>query len=134
MPGAIQRSQCPQLRKICASLALTIMAYLVADCAGAPPKGCECIGKSKALELLGKSTQHDKTKFGEDYGSYCAAWEDGQRSAVSCANDDSKIGHRCGTSKGCNDIWPSKLQFRHVAVVMLQRVMLRLSARLPARK
>lgn len=26
---------------------------------------------------------------------------------MSCADDDSKIGHRCGTSKGCNDLWPS---------------------------
>ena len=73
---------------------------------GGQPTGCECIGKPRALALLGKSTQHDIAKFGEEYGSYCAAWEDGKCSSESCAGAV-QIGHTCGTSKGCNDLWPS---------------------------
>jgi hypothetical protein len=62
----------------------------------------------QALELLkGKETKHSVTTFGEDYGSYCAAWEDG---ACSDSIDYSKCingpGHTCGTKKGCHDLWP----------------------------
>ena len=73
----------------------------------APPKGCECIGKTRALELLGKSSQHDKAAFGEEYGSYCAAWEDGKCTPDSEASCKSGPGHKCGSKKGCNDLWPS---------------------------
>ena len=47
------------------------------------------------------------SSFGEDYGSYCAAWEDGACSASidynKCINGP---GHTCGNKKGCHDLWP----------------------------
>ena len=44
--------------------------------------------------------------FGEDYGSYCAAWEDGACSESldlkKCTNGP---GHTCGSKKGCHELW-----------------------------
>jgi len=91
-----------------AVLATLLAASLVGVSVAKRPAGCECIGKKKALELLTSvETKHSVSSFGEDYGSYCAAWEDGACSASidynKCINGP---GHTCGNKKGCHDLWP----------------------------
>ena len=53
-----------------------------------------------------KPSKHSVETFGEDYGSYCAAWEDGACSdsidLKTCVNGP---GHTCGTKKGCHELW-----------------------------
>ena len=69
------------------------------------PPGCECIGRTKTLELLASvPSKHSVSKFGRDYGSYCAAWEDG-----ACSSGTHTVGplHSCGTLAGCDELWPS---------------------------
>ena len=46
-------------------------------------------------------------QLGEDFGSYCAAWEDGACSSTSCLNATGGPGHKCGTLKECTALWPS---------------------------
>lgn len=36
------------------------------------PTGCECIGSNDALG------EYEKARHGQDYGKWCAAWEDGK--------------------------------------------------------
>jgi uncharacterized ParB-like nuclease family protein len=56
--------------------------------------------------LLSKPSKHSVLSFGEDYGSYCAAWEDGACSESldlkKCTNGP---GHTCGSKKGCHELW-----------------------------
>ena len=75
---------------------------------GSDPTAC-----AQTLELLrSKPSKHpvpdfgEDSSFGEDYGSYCAAWEDGACSESldlkKCTNGP---GHTCGSKKGCHELW-----------------------------
>uniref|UniRef100_A0A7S1MZ60 Uncharacterized protein n=1 Tax=Hemiselmis andersenii TaxID=464988 RepID=A0A7S1MZ60_HEMAN len=65
------------------------------------PTGCECIGKAAIQDALGED---NVKKFGEDYGSFCAAFEDGK-----CTNSNPMgMGqHACGTAEHCATMWPT---------------------------
>ena len=68
------------------------------------PPGCECIGKIKTLELLGSLVNWNVEAFGENYGTYCAAWKDGE-----CSSGSHPQGplHSCRTHQGCEELFPS---------------------------
>ena len=44
-------------------------------------------------------------QLGSEFGSYCAAWEDGACSSESCESRAGP-GHTCGTLKECKALWP----------------------------
>ena len=56
-----------------------------------------------AFSTQGKTVE----QLGEDFGSYCAAWEDGACGPSSCLNVTGGPGHKCGTLKECTALWPS---------------------------
>ena len=78
--------------------------FFISICHSAPPKGCECIGKSKAQELIKKGSKKSLAEVGDDFGSYCAAWEDGACKAETCEHGP---GHTCGQHKECTKLWPA---------------------------
>ena len=43
--------------------------------------------------------------YGADYGSYCAAWEDGACKPDSDPDCQAGPGHKCGTRKDCKALW-----------------------------
>jgi len=91
------------------SVALVVLACLIYACTASPPPGCECIGKDKAGELIKKGTKATLGSVGADFGSYCAAWEDGAcLAANSC---DAGPGHSCGTDKECKALWSPQYNF-----------------------
>ena len=45
-------------------------------------------------------------QVGADFGSYCAAWEDGACKKDTC-DPPWGPGHTCGTKKECKALWPS---------------------------
>ena len=63
------------------------------------PPGCECIGKVKALALLNTAAEgFSEANNGANYGSYCAAWDDG---ACSIKTDHTAGPlHSCGLKTG----------------------------------
>jgi glycerophosphoryl diester phosphodiesterase len=67
------------------------------------PQGCECLGKTETRALLLGVV--DPFVVGEEYGSYCAAWDDG-----ACSSGLHQIGpmHRCGTKTGCAELRPDR--------------------------
>jgi len=102
---------------------LVVAAALFGVCWGAPPEGCGCLSKDRVQELIKKSTRmtvaevgslraviitaqrlnNPVSQVGEDFGSHCAAWEDGACSNTSCAAGP---GHTCGTKRECKALWP----------------------------
>ena len=67
------------------------------------PDGCECLGNNDALG------DHEKTRHGQDYGKWCAAWEDGLVTAGDAATVSGyqNGSHTGGGSlgEGCHNHW-----------------------------
>ena len=62
------------------------------------PTGCECIGENAGLGTA------NLQKFGQDYGKWCAAWEDGK--ITPGATKTSGMGkHTGGTATNCSAMW-----------------------------
>ena len=78
---------------------------------GGPPEGCACIPKAELHSLLGQWPDYVQSKWGEDYGSYCAAWEDGACADASSESCSSGPGHTCGTLTGCKEMWEADYDF-----------------------
>lgn len=86
----------------CSMLAGDTQTNWYLDLSTTAPSGCECIGKEKTLELRRKtSSGHSVALFGEDYGTYCAAWEDGV-----CSSGELSTGplHSCGSLATCEQL------------------------------
>jgi hypothetical protein len=102
-----------------ALLGALLLGLLAGGVLAAPPKGCECIGKERAKALIQKSTKKNLAQVGEDFGSYCAAWEDGACRTESCHSAESLSaapsptgpGHTCGTEKECTALWGGEYNF-----------------------
>ena len=78
----------------------------------AVPVGCECLGKDRVLALLETvPSKHDVASFGDTYGSYCAAWEDGACSPDNAGPFSAGPKHTCGTLTGCSDLWATDYDF-----------------------
>jgi len=72
---------------------------------------CACIPKAELHSLLGQWPDYVQSKWGEDYGSYCAAWEDGACADASSESCSSGPGHTCGTLTGCKEMWEADYDF-----------------------
>eukprot|EP00287_Rhodomonas_sp_CCMP768_P015628 CAMPEP_0196757772 /NCGR_PEP_ID=MMETSP1091-20130531/103838_1 /TAXON_ID=302021 /ORGANISM="Rhodomonas sp., Strain CCMP768" /LENGTH=684 /DNA_ID=CAMNT_0042106557 /DNA_START=104 /DNA_END=2156 /DNA_ORIENTATION=+ len=82
--------------------------YKAAECPYKPTiDGCECLGDNSALgeEIL--------ALHGEDYGKWCAAWEDGKCTPSIPDEVHPTNLHTCGGSLGprCEDHWPTGWDF-----------------------
>jgi hypothetical protein len=56
-----------------------------------------------AVIITAQRLNNPVSQVGEDFGSHCAAWEDGACSNTSCAAGP---GHTCGTKRECKALWP----------------------------
>ena len=98
--------------RVCAGTTVARIAgvlwFIAGACHCGPPPGCECIGKEKAQELIKKSDKATLAEVGADFGSYCAAWEDGACRPDTCPAGP---GHTCGTKKECKALWGDQHNF-----------------------